>query len=57
MPAILFGLEGERPELLDPDDMAKRLAQMRSTASSTSAGPPRSTSTESDIALHPEIVL
>ena len=57
MPAILFGLEGERPELLDPDDMAKRLAQMRSTGVIHLGGTTAIHLTESDIALHPEIVL
>jgi L-serine dehydratase len=57
LPAILFGLEGERPELLDPDDMAKRLAQMRSTGVIHLGGTTSIPLAESDIALHPQTVL
>jgi L-serine dehydratase len=57
LPAILFGLEGARPDQLDPDDMATRLAQMRSTGVIHLGGATAIPLTESDIALHPEIVL
>jgi len=57
LPAILFGLEGARPDQLHPDDMATRLAQMRSTGVIHLGGATAIPLTESDIALHPEIVL
>jgi L-serine dehydratase len=52
-PAILLGLEGHRPDTIDPDRMEHRLAEIRATGRVRLAGVVDVAVTEDDIVLHP----
>jgi L-serine dehydratase len=51
--AILLGLEGDRPETIETDEVERRLAVMRADGKIRLAGRIVIALTESDIALHP----
>ncbi|OPX05207.1 L-serine ammonia-lyase [Gordonia sp. i37] len=57
MAAILLGLEGHRPDTIDPEDMDQRLAVVRASGHITVAGVVGVALTEDDMHLHPAIIL
>jgi L-serine dehydratase len=57
MSAVLFGLEGEHPEDVDPDDMAARLERMRSSGRIRLGGRIDIAFAQADIILSPRTVL
>ncbi|NMO03824.1 L-serine ammonia-lyase [Gordonia sp. TBRC 11910] len=57
MAAILLGLEGHRPDTIDPEDMDQRLAVIRARGQITVAGVVDVALTEDDMVLHPTTIL
>ena len=57
LPAVLLGLQSFRPELIEPDEMERRLDAMRSTGRIAVGGSRDICLTEDDIVLHPGTVL
>lgn len=54
--AILLGLEGLRPETVEPDDAEQRLAELRDSGTIHLGGRTAVALRETDFALHPETV-